>query len=60
VFSVIRWESRSTVTGLGIHVDVLEHGPEHFGRGVDLRLTGTRQPDDLGVAAALEVEDAGI
>ena len=46
--------------GLGIHVDVFQHGPEHLGRGVDLGLTGARQPDDLGVAATLEVEDALI
>ena len=42
---------------LGIHVHVLEHGAEHLGGCIDLRLALAGQPDYLGVAAALEVED---
>ena len=37
---------------------VLQHGAEAVGRGIDLRLGLLVQVDDLGVAAALEVEDA--
>ena len=42
----------------GIDDDVLEHGAEHLGRRIDLGLPFARQPDDLRVAAALEVEDS--
>ncbi len=41
-----------------VHDHVLEHRPEGVGRGVDLRLRVGREADDLGVAAALDVEDA--
>ena len=37
---------------------ILEHGSRALGGGVDLRLGVRRQPDDLGIAAALEIEDA--
>ena len=37
---------------------ILQDGAEAAGGGVDLRLAGAGEADDLGVAAALEVEDA--
>ena len=39
---------------------VLEDRAEHAGRPVDLGLAGGRETDRLGVAAALEVEDAVV
>ena len=44
--------------GVGVHRDVLEHGAEHPRRGMDRGLRARREPDHLGVAAALEVEEA--
>jgi hypothetical protein len=58
VFSVLRSSSRSSLREVGPEDHVLEHGPETAGGGVDLGLVLGREPDDLGVAAALEVEDA--
>src|SRR6266545_1272000 len=46
--------------GVGIDHHVLEHGSEALGGGVDLGLGLLRDADRLGVAAALEVEDAGL
>ncbi len=46
--------------GFGIEVHVLEDGPEHPGGGVDLGLGIRSEADHLGVAAALEVEDAAV
>ena len=46
------------LAGDGIDRDVLQHRAPHFRGGVDLRLGLLRQLDDLGVAAALEIEDA--
>ena len=46
--------------GLRIHIHVLEHRTEHFRRRVNLRLSVPRESNDLGVATALEVEDAVI
>src|SRR6185312_6486324 len=40
--------------------DVLENRPERPGRPPDLRLGLRREPDHLGVAAALDVEDATV
>ena len=45
---------------VGIDDDVLENGAEAFGRAEDLWFGFRRQLDDLGVAAALEVEDTGV
>ena len=45
--------------GDGIDHHVLEHRAEADGL-VDLRLGAGREADDLGVAAALEVEDAVV
>ena len=42
----------------GIDLHVLQHRAPHLGGGVDLRLGFLRQLDDLGVAAALEIEEA--
>ena len=39
---------------------VFQHGAEALRRGEDLRLSFLRQLDGLGVAAAFEVEDAGL
>ena len=44
--------------GIRIEHDVLQHGAEAFGRGVDFRLGLGREPDALGVTAALEIEHA--
>ena len=41
---------------IGDHV--LQHRPEPMRRGINLRLRFLAQVDDLGVTAALEVEDA--
>jgi hypothetical protein len=38
--------------------DVFEHRPKTMGGGVDLRFGRFRQANDLGITAALEVEDA--
>ena len=46
--------------GRRIQHHVLEHGAEHLAGGVDLGLGVGPEPDDLRVAAALEVEDAAI
>ena len=43
-----------------VHHDVLEHRAEHPRGCEDLGLALARQPDDLGVAAPLEVEHAQI
>src|SRR5262249_52126412 len=44
--------------GVWIERDVLQDGAEVVGCGVDLRLRLSRDANRLGVAAALEVEDA--
>ena len=45
---------------LGIEDDVLEHGAEAPRGGVDLGFAQRVEADDLGVAAALDVEDAAV
>ena len=44
--------------GQRVEHDIFEHRAEAGDRRIDLRLGGRRQVDDLGVAAALEIEDA--
>ena len=44
--------------GHRVEHDVFEHRAEAGDRRIDLGLGGRRQVDDLGVAAALEIEDA--
>ena len=58
VFSVSCSESRSSSRVAGSIDHVLQDGAEAARRGVDVRLVDVRQADGLGVAAALEVEDA--
>ena len=43
---------------IGIEHHVLQHRAEAVGGGEDFRLGLVREPDGLGVAAALEIEDA--
>ena len=44
--------------GLGVDHHILQHRAEALGGGEDFRLGFARQLDRLGVAAALEIEDA--
>ena len=60
MFSVMPVGVEVDRAGRRIEHHVLEHGAEHLGRGVDLGLGLGAQPDHLGVAAALEVEDAAV
>ena len=60
MFSVSDASSRSSVARVGVDHHVLEDRAEPAGGRVDLRLGLGRQLDHLGVAAALEVEDARV
>ena len=46
--------------GLGVKRDIFQDGPETTRAGIDLWLAFRRQPNDLGIASALEIEDAVI
>ena len=59
VFSVIDVSAKSTSRVVSVVDDVLEHRAE-ADRVEDLRLASRRQVDRLGVAAALDVEDAVV
>ncbi len=58
MFSVFEPSSKSADARDRIEHDVLEHRAEALARGVDRGLGFLRELDALGVAAALEVEDA--
>ena len=58
MFSVRLSSSTSGIRVIGIEHDVFEHRAEAGDRRIDLGLGGRRQVDHLGVAAALEIEDA--
>ena len=58
VFSVFDSSSKSGILDSEIERHIFHDRAEAFGRRIDLRLRFARELDRLGVAAALEIEDA--